>query len=951
MADASGTGGPSPTKGQDFLARALDVRAGEGPLLARAFGTLFLLIAGHTLLETARDALFLAKLPATRLAFVYGVLALLGIFASAYSARFVRRFGRRSALVVSLTAVAFGSVALFLRPITTTSVLVLYIFSGLAGAVLAAQFWMVAGHIFTAAQGRRLFGPLAAGGVLGAVAGAGGAVLLLSWLRVSTLLLVSGGLFLAAAFVATSLPAEDAPSGDFLGTRLEPGRPTPPVAGHRPLQALGRSPYLTRVALLVGLSTATVLAADYLFKATAARMLTPAQLGPFFARYYALLNGLALVVQVGVASRVVRRVGVVGAVTILPVLLAAGGIVTFLTGGTFLVVLLTKGVDGTLRHSLHRVTFELLWMPVSAEERDASKGFVDTVLGRAVQAGLAVGILGLTTLGWASPQILGALVTALAVVWIGVAAGLAKPYLGVFRQAIARGTLDAVAPDIELDLTSVEALLEALSSREPPRVLAAMELLAQRRRHRLIPALVLYHESDEVLTRALTLFGLSDRRDWIPLAERLATKGSHRVRIAALRALARAGVAEPLRRAADDEDGTVRALAAFHLAHMEGAWSEVELEAGKPVSNSRIRAVLDAEGATGHAARAALLEAIADAPDPRDADLVLALAADPHLTALVARAMARLGSPRFLPHLLARLAFREGRDEVRSALVSFGEPAFVALEKALRDPACDARLRIHIPRTLARFPTQRAVDVLTERLTTETDGLTRYKALRGLGYLLNAEPNLRVDRPRIEREMQKNLVEYLRLLALKVPLMTAHGRDAERAGRAGRLVVGLLDDKLRQAMERAFRLLQLLHRSEDIRSVYLALRSGDKRIRANAQEFIQALSVGSGARTPRNDGGRDLLHLVCDDLADAERVARGRRVLTDVPSTDVESLSRLLRDQDATLAALAAYHALELRITTLNPQVAALRREDREGLVDRILGVAPFTLEPTGVGR
>jgi hypothetical protein len=44
------------------MARALrivELRAGEGPAFARAFAVIALTIAGHTLLETARDALFL----------------------------------------------------------------------------------------------------------------------------------------------------------------------------------------------------------------------------------------------------------------------------------------------------------------------------------------------------------------------------------------------------------------------------------------------------------------------------------------------------------------------------------------------------------------------------------------------------------------------------------------------------------------------------------------------------------------------------------------------------------------------------------------------------------------------------------------------------------------------------------------------------------------------------
>ena len=54
----------------------VDVRPGEGRAAASVFLTLFLLIAGHTILETARDTLFLQSLEPNRLPLVYGCVAL-----------------------------------------------------------------------------------------------------------------------------------------------------------------------------------------------------------------------------------------------------------------------------------------------------------------------------------------------------------------------------------------------------------------------------------------------------------------------------------------------------------------------------------------------------------------------------------------------------------------------------------------------------------------------------------------------------------------------------------------------------------------------------------------------------------------------------------------------------------------------------------------------------------
>jgi hypothetical protein len=246
----------------------------------------------------------------------------------------------------------------------------------------------------------------------------------------------------------------------------------------------------------------------------------------------------------------------------------------------------------------------------------------------------------------------------------------------------------------------------------------------------------------------------------------------------------------------------------------------------------------------------------------------------------------------------------------------------------MRDPRSDPRVRLHVPRTISRFGTQEAADLLFDLLSSEPSGLVRYKILRGLGRLVS-EHKVRVDRKRIEEQMRKNLVEYLRLLALKVPIEVGLSTAPEGARGSGSLVVGLLDDKMRQSLERAFRLLQISHKHEDIRSVFYALSSKDKRVRANALEFLDALSLDPDAPA----GAREMLHLIADDLPPAERVARAAPWLPRSNGGELgasgyqPSLRALLREKDASLAALAAYHALELDEAGLRDEVDAAVRE------------------------
>jgi hypothetical protein len=183
------------------------------------------------------------------------------------------------------------------------------------------------------------------------------------------------------------------------------------------------------------------------------------------------------------------------------------------------------------------------------------------------------------------------------------------------------------------------------------------------------------------------------------------------------------------------------------------------------------------------------------------------------------------------------------------------------------------------------------------------------------------EHEVRVDRQLIEAEIKKNLLEHLRLVSLHVPLEQGKSSLPKDVQDSAELVIGLLEDKERQALERAFRLLQIVHKREDIRSVYLALSSSDRRMRSSAQEFIDVVTLPRDRGTKLEEENRELWHLITDDLPPADRVARTGDLIPPVPASYSRALSRLVRDNDEYLASLAAYHALEIDAEDLRDEV------------------------------
>jgi HEAT repeat protein len=370
--------------------------------------------------------------------------------------------------------------------------------------------------------------------------------------------------------------------------------------------------------------------------------------------------------------------------------------------------------------------------------------------------------------------------------------------------------------------------------------------------------------------------------------------------MAAARALAMHGRLDA-RDLARDADQRLHAYAALHLS--------LESSERDPVDDPEIAELLDRPGPAGEEGRLGLLAAIVDArSNPRLSRLLVALETRAGLsrdwTEGLAGAGASQQAPALIPSLVSRLVLRDTREIVRAALVSFGRPAMDEVWGTLLDPLRERRLRIHIPNTLARFGTKPAAELLLRCIETEQDGLVRYKAIRGLGRLVS-ERRIPMDRVRVERLAYANLAEHFRLLGLCAALTSSPQSDARGSSTTRFLLVGLIEDKLRQSLERAFRLLKIAHPRDDLHRVQIATQSKDSRARANAGEFLDALLRRRDQRPLR-----ELLLLVADDLSITERVARGSVLLhTTPPQTAEAALASMIADDDTALAALASLHA------------------------------------------
>lgn len=876
-----------------------------------AFVTLWGILAGLSLLETARDSLFLGSLPPSRLPWVYLCIAA----ASVVLIRLQNRLplGRDNRLV--LGSMLLGSAVLtFLLWLALEHphpwiLATVYIWAGVFATLIVTRFWMVVEDVFTVTQAKRVFAIIGAGSVAGAITGTALARGLSEFVEARHFLLVASGLIAGVgALTVAMLPTVDPARHHDDDAAAQPGR----LRWRSTLRIVVERPYVKRLLGLVILSTFVLTLVDYLFKSIAAREVPATALAGFFSTTYLALNLLSLLLQLTVVGTVLRAVGLHRVLGITPFFLAAGAaiLVAVYTLAPLLVLLpalLLKGVDGSLRYSLHRTSIETLFVPLSRHVREQVKTFVDVLGQRGGQALASMFIL-VTVMLPASEALLGLAVVVLCIAWIRVASELRIHYLDLFRDTLASPTSTRTLDFPELDLASLETLIARLNSDNDLEVGAALDMLAEQERVHLVPALILYHPSAAVVVRALELFAHHRRTDTLPILARLADHEDARVRAAVLRtrALLAPDVNRQLKEFLDDPSPVVRATALVTLVGANWIKGEEAEKALRSIANDA-----SVEEST------ALAQSVQQQPDPIHAALLIQLSEreDLALRSEVARAMRAVADRRFIEPLIAMLPTRALRADARQALVRIGAPALEALDLALGDETLIHNVRRHIPRTLSRFEPTDAAPILMRHALSARDGLVRFKILRALGSLRRRERDLPLDETVLREGIVRTLSGSLRLLDWREALARGVREQPQRATAVYELLLHTLEHKESHAKERLFRLLGLLYPSEDWERIYRGLDSPRPQERASSHELIEAL-----LQAPL----RDALLAFVDHLPDSERLRRGSEFHTPRSWRYEEVLEEFLDRGSLGLRCITLYHVGELGLGALRPKIEAM---------------------------
>ncbi|HEY5945805.1 MAG TPA: hypothetical protein VIV40_09950 [Kofleriaceae bacterium] len=846
---------------------------------------LFGIMVAHALLETARDALFLARLGPQHLASAYLAIAVVAMLAVSA----VRRWGgvrdpRRTLLTFLALAVIGTAVLAAAIPIAPSFVFVLYVWTGLVATLVVPSFWTLIDRSLRINEAKRVFAVIGAGGVLGAMVGSAVASML-GRVVAANFLVTAGAIAFALTAVATFVLAPHTVDDEL-----------PPV--RKRVEVLSRqSRRYVRLLVVVGLiSTIALTLADLTFKRVLAERFAAADLATAFGAIYTLLNLIGLVIQLVVTSRLLARWGVGSALTVLPILLIATASGFALTGALIAIIAL-KLSDGGLRHSLHRVTSEILYLPVPSLVRDGWKPIADAISQRGGQALAALMWFMIASIS-ARTQLLGVFVAAISLAWLVAIRFANRAYVAQFRDTLKAGDIERDVRVPALDGDSSALLIEALASPDEPEALAALELLA---RGGQVPALVLYHPRQSVVRRTLALLEGDLRPDVVRVLGHLIEHSDPKIRAAALMAASRTGTNRALLETASrDPDPDVRAAALVGLATHPGCEALV--------------ADGTAELLTGSVAdRVALAHAIGFSPHEQFRGLLYKLLAmrEPAVMREVLRVLARAPQLADLERLLVLLEDPHVRGDVRRVFIATGSRGLDRLIAALDDPRTPIVVRRHLPRTISRFRSRTASAALVSRLLREPDGTTEFKILRALGRMRVNDPQLPVDASIVREYVRRSISDAVRYTTF-LDAVTAAGDRSPSA----ELIRELLAEKRRWAIEHTFRGLGILYPRDDLRSVHDAIVGGDDSRRSAAHEIIESLVTAEL---------RAALFAVIEEL-DPE-LRRGR--IGDAapgPFASYEALlAALLADPSESLKCVVAHHVAERHLVGLRHDLSRLR--------------------------
>jgi AAA family ATP:ADP antiporter len=409
------------SKTERLLGIFTEVRPGEGSTALLMFANVFLILCAYYFVKPLREGWIaisdvggLSKMEVK--AYSSFAQSLLLLFIVGWYARLAGRW-ERSTLITRATLFCISNMVIFwfLQPglffeALPVSGIIFYLWVGMFGVFVVAQFWTFCADIYTDERGRRMLPLIAVGATSGAATG--------SW--IVNQLVDSGIVATEALLLVATLPLFASIALTRLVDAQEAKTASPPAdvvpvdKGFSVLFSGARLVLLSR--FLLAAAVVTVLTnwvntngENLLFRviqealteqaaeqgitdATAVLEFTRAGTTAFYGNFFFWVNIVALLLQSFVASRLLKFGGFAAIVLMLPVIAMVSYTAMALLP-ILAIVKMMKIAENATDYSINNTSRHVLWLPVSSELKFRGKPAIDTLYVRLGDGLAAVTVL------------------------------------------------------------------------------------------------------------------------------------------------------------------------------------------------------------------------------------------------------------------------------------------------------------------------------------------------------------------------------------------------------------------------------------------------------------------------------------------------------------------------------------------------------------------------------
>ncbi|MEE8573037.1 MAG: hypothetical protein V3T20_07220 [Gemmatimonadota bacterium] len=434
------------------LTEWLDIRPSEFRVLVLSILGAFLVMGFSVVAAALREAFYIGRFGSENLPYILYASILLGLPAVAV---FSRLMGSRAPHTVMRAVIVLASAGLLLLYFLVVSPAIaldmrlasvaFYLWTVVATLLLTSGFWIIASDLFVVREAKRLFGLISAGGALGALASGVSLSLLLTRFRPIHLVPLLVLVLVLALIILELIPRDRLGRG-----RGESEESRPPAMeglrtlfGNRHLRLVAGIVLVTSAAsYIVTWQLQEAIEITALSEAAAANLGEGAtitavntRIAAFMGAFRGWTGGLAFIIQVFLASRILAGAGIAWSLAILPLALILGSTGMLVLPGLFMATLV-RGADYALGKSLYRTVAELLWVPVRSSLRRRAKAFVDTTVGNAGDGLGALIVLLWVTLGHLPSRFLSVFVILACLALLYLSRAMGAQYFATLRSRL-----------------------------------------------------------------------------------------------------------------------------------------------------------------------------------------------------------------------------------------------------------------------------------------------------------------------------------------------------------------------------------------------------------------------------------------------------------------------------------------------------------------------------------